>query len=78
MNLKDHLKVNAAIPSGKLIIVNTRLSVKFILQRLAGGWKEKMLLNDYPTLSHKTLKAVFAYAQNYLKDGLFFNKNLVA
>ena len=78
MNLKDPLKANAAIPGSKLIIVNTRLSVKFILQRLAYGWTVEMLLNNYPTHSHRTLKAVFAYAHNCLKDGLLFNKNIVA
>ena len=78
MNLKDPLKANAAIPGGKLIIVNTRLLVKFILQRLAYGWTVEMQLNNYPTHSHRTLKAVFAYAHNCLKDGLLFNKNIVA
>ena len=78
MNLKDPLKANAATPGGKLIIVNTRLLVKFILQRLAYGWTVEMLLNNYPTHSHRTLKTVFAYAHNCLKDGLLFNKNIVA
>ena len=78
MNLKDSLKVIAAIPGGKLIIVNTRLSVKFILQRLAYGWTVEMQLNNYHTQSQRTLKAVFAYAHNCLKDGLLFNKNIVA
>ena len=78
MNLKDSLKVIAAIPGGKLIIVNTRLSVKFILERLAYGWTVEMQLNNYHTQSQRTLKAVFAYAHNCLKDGLLFNKNIVA
>ena len=78
MNLKDSLKVIAALPGGKLIIVNTRLSVKFILQRLAYVWTVEMQLNNYPTHSQRTLKVVFAYAHNCLKDGLLFNKNIVA
>ena len=54
------------------------LLVEFILQRLAYGWRKKMLLNNYPKLYYKTLKAVFTYTHQFLKVGLFFNKNLVA
>jgi uncharacterized protein (DUF433 family) len=78
MNWKDYITADAAILGGKPIIVNTRLSVEFILQRLADGWTEEMLLNNYPTLSHEALKAVFSYAHDCLKDGLLYNKNLVA
>lgn len=78
MNWKDHITADAAILGGKPVIINTRLSVEFILQRLADGWTEEMLLNNYPTLSHEALKAVFAYAHHCLKDGLLYNKNLVA
>ena len=78
MNRKEHITADAAILAGKPIIINTRLSVEFILQRLADGWTEEMLLNNYPTLTHEALKAVFAYAHNCLKDGLLYNTNLIA
>ena len=78
MNWKEHITADAAILGGKPIIINTRLSVEFILQRLADGWTEEMLFNNYPTLTHEAIKAVFAYAHDYLKDGLLYNTNLVA
>jgi uncharacterized protein (DUF433 family) len=78
MNWKDHITADAAILGGKPIIINTRLSVAFILQRLADGLAEEMLLNNYSIRSQEALKAVFAYAHDSLKDGLLYNKNLVA
>ncbi len=78
MNWKDFITADAAILGGKPIILHTRLSVEFILQRLADGWTEEMLLNNYPTLTHEAIKAVFAYAHDCSKDGLLYNTNLVA
>ena len=77
MNWQQHIISDKAILAGKPIIKNTRLSVEFILERLADGWTEEMLLSNYPTLSAIAIKAVFAYAHNCLKDGLLFNKTLV-
>lgn len=58
---------------GKPTIKGTRLSVEFILERLANGWTEQMLLDNYPRLTREDLQAVFAYASESLKDGLFFS-----
>ncbi len=57
---------------GKPTIKGTRLSVEFILEQLANGWTEQMLLDNYPRLKREDLQAVFAYASESLKDGLFF------
>ena len=78
MNWKDYITADAAILGGKPVIINTRLSVEFILQRLADGWTEETLLKNYPSLSQEAIQAVFAYAHDCLKDGLLYNKNLVA
>ncbi len=78
MNWKQYIVSDKDVLSGKPIIINTRLSVEFILERLASGWTEKMLLENYPTLKIESLQAVFAYAHDCLKDGLLYDKNLVA
>ncbi len=78
MNWKEYITSDAAILGGKPVIINTRLSAEFILQRLADCWTEEMLLKNYPTLTHSAIQAVFAYAHDCLKDGLLYNKNLVA
>jgi uncharacterized protein (DUF433 family) len=48
----------------------TRISVEFILERMANGWSEQDLLTSYPHLSMDDLKAVFAYLNDCVKDGL--------
>jgi uncharacterized protein (DUF433 family) len=58
---------------GKPTIRGTRLSVEFILDRLADGWTEQQLLENYPRLTSEDLRAVFAYATECLKDGLFLS-----
>ena len=78
MNWKDFIVSDKEVLAGKPIVINTRLSIEFILQRLADGWTEEMLLKNYSSLSHESLQAVFAYAHDCLKDGFLYNKNLVA
>jgi len=55
---------------GKPVIKGTRLSVEFILGRLADGWSESMLLESYPQLTREDLQAVFAYLNEFARDGL--------
>jgi uncharacterized protein (DUF433 family) len=43
--------------------------VEFIIQRLAQGWTEAELLENYPRLTAKHLQAVFAYVQECIEDG---------
>lgn len=51
----------------------TRISVEFIIQRLAQGWTEAELLENYPRLTAKHLQAVFAYVQECIEDGLLIS-----
>ncbi len=55
---------------GKPVIKGTRISVEFILERLADGWKEEKLLYSYPHLKKQDIQAVFSYTNEYVKDGL--------
>jgi uncharacterized protein (DUF433 family) len=58
---------------GKPIVKGTRISVEFILERLADGWSEQDLLENYPNLTTESLKAVFAYTYECMKDGLLYS-----
>ncbi len=78
MDWKDYITSDNAMLQGKPLIKNTRLSVEFILERMADGWTEDMLLRNYPSLTHESILAVFAYAHDCLKDGLLYNKKLIA
>lgn len=71
MNWEDRIVSNKGIMVGKPCIKGTRLTVDFILARLADGWSERDLLENYPRLTPEDIQAVFAYASESLKDGLF-------
>jgi uncharacterized protein (DUF433 family) len=69
MNWKDYIVADPDILGGKPTIKGTRISVEFIIQRLAQGWTEAELLENYPRLTPKHLQAVFAYVQECIEDG---------
>ncbi|WOK07992.1 DUF433 domain-containing protein [Imperialibacter roseus] len=70
MNWQDRIVSDKNILLGKPTIKGTRISVEFVLDRLANGWTEHMLLESYPHLSKEDLQAVFAYLNDCVKDGL--------
>ena len=61
MNWKDHTTSDNEILLGKPTIKGTRISIELILDLLANGWTEKMILESYPKLTENDLKAVFAF-----------------
>ena len=71
MNWAERIVADPEVLVGKPTIRGTRLSVEFILERLAEGWTEAELMYNYPRLTSDDLRAVFAYASDSLKDGLF-------
>ncbi len=75
MKWQDHIASDPKVLSGKPVIKGTRLSVEFILERLASGWTEQEVLNNYPRLTHKDLQSIYAYAYECLKDGLLYQPN---
>ena len=72
MNWQNHIQSDIHILMGKPAIKGTRLSVAFLLERLATGWSEDEILENYPRLTKEDMKAVYAYAYECLKDGLLF------
>ena len=76
MNWKVYIETNDNILVVKPVIKGTRLSVEHIIGLLASGWTEQQILENYPRLSKESLQAVFAFIQDFLKDGLFYNEPL--
>lgn len=72
MNWRDHIVSDPEVLLGKPVIKGTRLSVEFILERLAGGWTEEMLLENAPRLSRADLQAVYMFLNECMKDGLLY------
>ncbi len=60
---------------GKPVIKGTRLTVEFLLERLASGWPPQELLENYPQLHAHDIQALFAYALDSLNDGLLYPVN---
>ena len=73
MNWEDRIVSDPKVLVGKPTIKGTRLSVAFILERLADGWSEREILENYPRLTPDDLRAVFAYASDCMKDEFIFN-----
>ena len=53
---------------GKPVVKGTRLSVEFILGLFAEGWTEQQVLENYPTLTTESIKAVFAFAADCMRE----------
>lgn len=53
---------------GKPVIKGTRLSVEFILGLFAEGWTEQQVLKNYSTLTTESIKAVFAFAADCMRE----------
>ncbi|MBK8301938.1 MAG: DUF433 domain-containing protein [Chloracidobacterium sp.] len=71
MNWEDRIVSTEDIMAGKPCIKGTRLTIDFLLERLASGWSEKQLYESYPNLTPEDLRAIFAYASESLRDHLF-------
>lgn len=69
MDWRERIISDPDVLVGKPSVKGTRLSVEFILERLADGWTEKDILENHPRLTHEDLQAVFSYANECIKDG---------
>lgn len=76
MDWRGKIVSDKNILGGKPIVKGTRLSVEFLLGLFANGWKEDEVLKNYPTLKKEDLLAVFAFAQDGLKEGLLFESKI--
>lgn len=68
MKWEDYIITDPEVLNGKPTIKDTRLSVELILERLADGWTEQMLLENYPSLNKEGLQAVYSFALENIKD----------
>lgn len=68
MNWKDHIVSNPDILVGKPTVKGTRLSVEFLMGLFAAGWSREQVLENYPHLKPEDLNAVFAFAQEMMRE----------
>lgn len=68
MAWQERITFDNAVLAGKPTIRGTRLSVKLILDLLAGGWSETDVLESYPHISSEDIRACLHYAANALRE----------
>jgi uncharacterized protein (DUF433 family) len=65
---KEMITADPEVMVGKPVIAGTRLTVEFIVERLADGWTEDELLQNYPGLTREQIHACLAYAAEMLSE----------
>ncbi len=76
MDWRGKIVSDKNVLAGKPVVRGTRLSVEFLLGLFANGWNETDVLKNYPSLKKEDIQAVFAFAQDGLKEGLIFESKL--
>jgi uncharacterized protein (DUF433 family) len=77
MKWQDYIITDENILAGKPILKGTRLSVEHIINLMASGWDEKMILDNYPRMSKESLQAIFSYVKEIIADNLLFSNDLI-
>ena len=72
MNWQNYIVSEKEILLGKPTIRGTRISVDHIVSLLAQGWSEQKILDNYPRLTHDSLRAVFSYLYDCIQDGFLY------
>ena len=68
MGWEDRIELNPAVLVGKPIVKGTRIAVDFVIELLADGWTEKVILEEYPGLTQADIRACLEYASERLKS----------
>ncbi len=66
MDQSPRITSDPSIMMGKPVIRGTRLTVEIILRRLSQGRTVAQLLDDYPILEEADIRAVLAFAADYV------------
>jgi uncharacterized protein (DUF433 family) len=59
---------DAKVLVGKPVIKGTRLSVEFILERLAANCSDAEILDNYPQITRDDILACLAYARDLVSE----------
>ena len=62
MRANDRIKVDPKVMLGKPVIRGTRITVELLLRKLSEGATEADLLDAYPHLTRKDVRAAVAFA----------------
>jgi uncharacterized protein (DUF433 family) len=68
LNWEDRISIDPAVLVGKPVVKGTRLAVEFIIDLLAQGWSEALIVDNYPGLTVDDVHACLSYASAALRD----------
>ncbi|MGL6096522.1 MAG: DUF433 domain-containing protein [Fimbriiglobus sp.] len=63
----ERIVLDPAILAGKPVVRGTRLSVEFVLDRVADGWPTELIVEQFPGLTPDDVRACIRYAGQVLK-----------
>lgn len=67
MDWRERIELNPKVLVGKPVVKGTRLSVEFIITRLAQGATPDELVHNHPRLTREDILACLAYAAELLE-----------
>lgn len=70
MNYEDYIVRDKAICGGEPVVKGTRVTVRTVLARLAEGASIQEILNDFPTLTERAVRAIIAFAAASTEEDL--------
>ncbi|MBK1700230.1 hypothetical protein CKO22_04665 [Thiococcus pfennigii] len=68
--MQPYITRDPAICGGEPVVTGTRVTVRTVLASLAKGIDTEELLQDFPTLSRDSIRAVIAFAALSADEGL--------
>jgi len=68
----NHIAYNPETLSGKPHIVDTRLSIEFILELFASGATKDDVIKSYPQLTAEAIEEALRYAEQFQKKLIMF------
>jgi uncharacterized protein (DUF433 family) len=64
----DRITIDPAVCGGRPCIKGTRIWVSLVLDLLAGGMAEAVVIAEYPVLTHDDILAAIAYGAEAARD----------
>ena len=74
INWTTHIESNPNKLFGKPVIINTRIPVDLILEKLATGDTTTDLIEAYPTITKDDITACLLFAADSIKNEIFYPK----
>jgi uncharacterized protein (DUF433 family) len=62
------IQTDPAVMMGKPVVAGTRITVEFILEKLAAGETAEQILEAHPRLTRESILAALAYAAETLRN----------